>query len=318
MRKENKFISKDGKTNIHYYIWYPENEVKAVIQLNHGVTEYMDNYNEFAEFLCSNDFLVIGHDQIGHGHSAETIDKLGKFSKEDSADILIDDMHTVMEKAKAEYPNVPYFLIGHSFGSFQSRIFAATYGDKLNGLVLTGTGNTKAKRVNRILKIIDHLRRIKKSDYKSKLVLAIIFGPYSARIKHPRNFHEWMCRDEKSVSDYLRNPLNNYIYTLNGFSTLLKVSLKMQEEEVYESTPKNLPILMLSGSEDPVGHYGGDIHEVGDKYKEHNVKDISVKIYEGARHNVLYETNKQEVMQDCLKWILKNNSKYLDVNKKKV
>lgn len=305
MKDENTFISNDGRTTVHYIKWYPNNNIKGVIQLTHGMTEYMGNYENFADFLCNNGFLVIGHDQIGHGHSVQGPEELGHFSKKDSVDILIKDMHNVMEKVKIEYPKIPYFLFGHSFGSFLSRIFAGIYGSELNGLILSGTGNADIKNVKSALKLVRAVRITKKANYRSKLVLKNIFGQFSDKIENPKNMHEWLCRDEESVEEYLNNPLNNYIYTLNGFSTLFYAVLKMQDEEIYECTPKRLPILLMSGSEDPVGEYTKKVLEVYEQYKKHEIEDITIKIYQEARHNILQETNKNEVMKDCLNWILK-------------
>ena len=305
MKKDNNFLSNDGKAMIHYTMWYPQNNIKAIVQLTHGMTEYIGNYDEFAEFLCENDLFVIGHDQLGHGHSVENSEELGYFRNKNSVDILVEDMHTLMKKAKSQYENVPYFLFGHSFGSFLSRIFAGTYGNELNGLILTGTGNADIKKIKHALKLIRAMRITKKADYRSKMVLKTLFTSYSQRIENPKNMHEWMCRDEKSIEDYLNNPLNNYVYTLNGFSTLLYAVLKMQEERVFEDTPEKLPILMMSGSEDPVGNYGEKVLEVCNLYKEHKVKDVTLKIYKGARHNILMEINKKEVMKDCMEWIIK-------------
>lgn len=305
MKKEKKFLSNDGKAMIHYTMWYPENNIKGIVQLTHGMTEYMRNYDEFAEFLCQNDILVIGHDQLGHGHSAENSEELGYFRNKNSVDILINDMHTLMEKAKSQYPNMPYFLFGHSFGSFLSRIFAGTYGNELNGLILTGTGNSNIRRVKSALKLVRAIRITKKASFRSSFVQKAIFLPYLERIKNPISMREWLCRDEKFVEDYLKNPLNNYTYTLNGYSTLLYAVIKMQEKEIFESTPNKLPILMMSGSEDPVGEYTKKVVEVSELYKAHKVEDVTVNIYEGARHNILMETNKKEVMKDCLEWIIK-------------
>lgn len=304
MKKENYFLSSDGKTMIHYTMWYPEKRIRGVIQLTHGMTEYMENYNEFAEFLCENDFFVAGHDQLGHGHSVKSSNELGHFINKNSVDILVEDMYNLMKKVRSEYPDMPYFLFGHSFGSFLSRIFAGTYGNKLSGLILTGTGNADIKKVKHALKLIRAIRITKKADYRSSLVQKTLFTSYSERIENPENMHEWICRDEKSIEDYLNDPLNNYVYTLNGFSTLLYAVLKMQEERVFEDTPEKLPILMMSGSEDPVGNYGEKVLEVCNLYKEHKVKDVTLKIYKGARHNILMEINKKGVMKDCMEWIL--------------
>ena len=305
MRRENKFLSNDGKAMIHYTMWYPENNINGIVQLTHGMTEYMGNYDEFAEFLCQHNFLVIGHDQLGHGHSVENSEELGYFRNKNSVDILVEDMHTLMKKAKSQYENVPYFLFGHSFGSFLSRIFAGTYGNELDGLILTGTGNSNIRRVKSALKLVRAIRITRKANFRSSLVQKSIFLPYLERIENPKNMREWLCRDEKFVEEYLNNPLNNYVYTLNGYFTLLYSVLRMQEEDIFESTPNKLPILMMSGSEDPVGNYGKKVLEVCELYKAHKVEDVTVKIYEGARHNILMEINKNEVMKDCVDWILK-------------
>lgn len=304
MKSKSEFLSKDGKTIIHYTTWSPDdNNIRGVIQLTHGMTEYMDNYNIIAEFFAHKGFFVIGHDQLGHGHSIQNKNELGYLPKRDSVDILIEDMHTLMKKAKGIHPSIPYFLLGHSFGSFLCRIFASKYGNELNGLILTGTGNESITRIKYGLKVLRALIITKKSSYRSRLVQRHVFLSFNSRIKRPKNRYEWICRDEQSVQDYLNNPLNCFIYTLNGFSTILSSALKMQDDNVYKLTPNNLPILLISGSEDPVGKYSKKVFEVRDLYKSHNQNDVSVKIYEGARHNILLETNKYEVFNEILEWI---------------
>ena len=307
MKKEGTLISKDERTRIHYVINYPKdkNNINGVVQIAHGLEENIDIYDEFVKFLCEKDFVVIINDHLGHGHSVESNSDIGHFKKKDSIDILVKDMHSVMEKAKSEYPNVPYFLIGHSFGSFLSRIFAASYSNELSGMILTGTGNPVIKKLKKSLRLIGIIGLTKKSNYRSKKIESAQLKSYSEKIENPKNFHEWISRDDKIVEAYIKNPLNSFTYTLNGYSNILYAALHMQEEKNFENVPKDLPILMLSGLSDPVGYYGEKVKEVCELYKKHNVKDVTVKLYDGARHNILTEINKEEVRADLMEWITK-------------
>lgn len=306
MKKEGTLISKDDRTRIHYTINYPKDKrsAKGVVQIAHGLEENINIYDEFVKFLCEKDFVVIINDHLGHGHSVVSNSDLGHFKNKDSIDILVKDMYSIMEKAKSEYPHVPYFLLGHSFGSFLSRIFSATYGNELNGMILTGTGNPVVKKLKKSLKLLGILSLTKKSDYRSKKIEMAQLKSYSAKIENPENLHEWVSRDDKIVEPYVKNPLNSFTYTLNGYSNILYAALHMQEEKNLDNVPKNLPILMLSGLSDPVGDYGEKVKEVYELYKKYGVEDVTVKLYEGARHNILTEINKEEVRADLMEWIM--------------
>ncbi|WP_294374475.1 alpha/beta fold hydrolase [uncultured Clostridium sp.] len=307
MKKEGTFISKDERTRIHYIMSYPKNEenIKGIIQIAHGLKENISIYDEVTEFFCERGFLVIINDHLGHGHSIESSNELGHFKNKDSISILVEDMHTVMKKGKAEHDNIPYFLIGHSFGSFLSRIFAGLYGKELNGLILCGTGNPSTKNLKKALKVLKLMSITKKPDYRSKKIEKTQLISYCSKIENPKNFYEWISRDEKIVEPYLKNPLNNFTYTLNGYSNILYAALHMQEEEILKNTPNNMPIFILSGADDPVGYYGEKVKEVYDLYKNNNVEDVTIKLYEGARHCILTELNKDEVRLDLINWIMK-------------
>ncbi len=293
--------SVDGIHQLHVVIWEPR-EIKAILQISHGMIEYVERYEEFATYLTGRGFLVVGNDHLGHGKTAGCDEDLGYFCEEKSA-AVVEDLHHVTLEMKKQYPDIPYFLFGHSMGSFMARRYLMTYGQELTGAIIAGTGRKKplvlatAKLVNGIVGLF------KGERHRSKLMVKLAFGTYNKRIPNRRSDNDWLTRDEKIVDLYNAHKHCIFIFTVNGNKTLFDALTFIQEKENIAKLPKDLPIFMVAGAQDPVGDYGKGVVEVYESYKKHGMKDISLKLYEEDRHEILNELDRDTVYEDLAKWL---------------
>lgn len=181
MKKEISLPSTDGINRLHTVMWKPEGDIKAILQISHGMLEYIERYDEFAKYLNEYGIMVIGNDHLGHGHTAENDDDLGYFDKEKSRTV-VNDLYVVTKYAKEKYGNnIPYFLLGHSMGSFMARRYIMTYGKKLSGAIICGTGYTPGAvlLLGRIVAYIT--QKIKGERYRSLLLKKAVFAGYNKK-----------------------------------------------------------------------------------------------------------------------------------------
>ncbi len=308
MKEEFFFKSTDGISKLHGIRWTPEErQVVGVLQLVHGMQEYIDRYDRFARFMTERGFVVVGHDHLGHGLSAATKDELGYFAETDPSGTLVKDIHLLRTKAEAQYPNVPYFMLGHSMGSYLLRKYLVSYGNGLSGAILSGTGFMPASTSKLGLAIISILTKLKGSHYRSRFVSSQIFGKSYQKFdltgEHPEN--SWLTKDVEIVKKYYQDPFCTYTFTLNGFRGLIEAVLFSCSLENVKQMRKDLPIFIVSGDQDPVGDLGEGVKKVYQLMKEANIKEVDMKLYENDRHEILNETNYQTVYQDLYDWIAK-------------
>ena len=302
MKNEFFFDSKDGKTRIHVLEWVPEGEVKAVLQICHGMCEYVGRYEAFAEYMCSNGFYVTGNDHLGHGMSVTGDEKLGFFAEENSNGILLEDLNTLRKMTSERFPGVPYFWLGHSMGSFLTRQYVAQYGEGLSGAVIMGTGTTPPAVLKAGMTICKTIAKFKGWDHRSKTVENIAFGSYNKKIDPVRTRADWLTKDEAVVDKYLADPWCTYRFTLNGFYNMFYSIGECQKKETAERIPKDLPLFLVAGEDDPVGSYGEGVKTAYETYKEVGIKDVSMKLYHGDRHEVLNELDRAQVYADLYNW----------------
>ncbi|MDO5397737.1 MAG: alpha/beta fold hydrolase [bacterium] len=301
MKSEFTFASSNGHDTIAAYQWLPEGEPSAVIQLAHGMTEYMKNYEEFARFLTASGFAVVGMDYIGHGMTASDNKELGHFLHYDSSEFLILDIRTLALYVKNTFPGKKHILLGHSFGSFLGRIYASRYLD-FNGLVLVGTGMLNMKHIDRVLRLIEIRKKHHGGRDRSRLVQGYAFAKQVKKFLPMKTNFDWTTRDKNKIKEYASDYRNNYVFTLHGFYTLFKTVVKSQENSVIENTPDNLPILIISGGNDAVGHFGKGPRRLFELLCSGGKTKASLKLYQDARHSLLQETNRAEVFRYIADW----------------
>lgn len=308
MRKEEfYFDSRDKVTRLHGVRWIPDGEICAIVQIAHGMVEYINRYQEFAEFLTGKGYLVTGHDHLGHGLSVATETNYGYFcDKKESTTVLVRDIHRLKKMTQEMYPGIPYYLLGHSMGSFLSRKYITMYGTGIDGVLLIGTGGQKNRRLLIGRMVASCLGVLKGWDYRSSFIDRIAFGKFNQKIQDPSTKNDWLSREKKNVLAYNADKYCNFIFTTNGFYTLFSLIAEVQQEDNLKRIPLSLPVYLAAGKDDPVGHYGKDVEDVYQCYKDLGIEDVSIKLYENDRHELLNETDRADVYADIAVWLEKH------------
>lgn len=301
-KSKASFLSADGASQIACYFYEPPAEPIGVLQISHGMCEYMERYEEFADFLCGKGFAVCGHDHLGHGASAQNPDGLGYFAKKDGAAFLPEDVRRLTQMAKKRWPGKPYFLLGHSMGSFIARQYLTLYGTELDGAVICGTaGPNPAAGAGKALASL--LCAIGLEKHRSIFLNSLAFGSYNRRFDAPKSKYAWLSREDSIVRKYEQDPLCNYTFTAAGFRDLFALLIRVSAPEWAEKVPKNLPVFLISGEDDPVGDYGKGVRKVEAMLRKAGIRDLSCRLYPGGRHEILNETNRREVYEDVWEWL---------------
>lgn len=308
-REEFYYDSRDMQTKIHAVKWVSEQEKpKAILQICHGMTEHILRYDEFAQAMCERGYLVTGNDHLGHGLSRREEEPYGYFCRRDAATVVIRDVHRLKKIIQEQNPGVPYFLLGHSMGSFIARGYLARYGTGIDGAVIVGTGN-QPMALLRFAKAFVRLQMLFCGGrHPGGTVDKMAFGTYNKRWEPRRTDHDWLSRDTGNVDRYEADPMCGFTFTLNGFETLFSLAENAARQSVIDAVPKELPVLFLAGADDPVGDYGRAVREVYDKFVAHGMQHVSIKLYEGARHEILNETEREQVYDEVTAFLGKYSS----------
>lgn len=295
------FPASSGLCDIHFYIYTPK-APKAVLMLSHGMCEHIERYEEFARFLCDNEIAFAGNDHIGHGNSIADDGMLGYFGQERGYINMVRDLHKMKKMLDEKFPNIPHFLMGHSMGSFLARIYLSKYRDRWDGAIITGTAGGMAGFVP-LRKVLDILERDRGDYYRPRLA-SVMFELFNRRIDDRRTPHDWLSRDDKNVDKYIADPKCNFMFTVSGYRDMLNALLCSNSAPVIENTPTDIPLLFLSGSMDPIGQYGRGVRKAVMKYVDHGC-DVNIRIYRDARHELIFELNRDEVMRDIYGFLVK-------------
>ncbi|MCR5148622.1 MAG: alpha/beta hydrolase [Eubacterium sp.] len=303
--KKILFESSNKLTKIHAYVWEPEGEPVGIIQLIHGMQEHMGRYTDFAQYLAGKGFVVVGHDQLGHGKTAVTEDQLGFISKEHPSDTLIMDIHRLRKGTMKKYPMLPYFIFGHSMGSYLLRKYISKFGYGLAGVIICGTGNENPAKAKAGLALIGALTKKYGQYHRSKFITETLFsGPYSEfdmTGNDPEN--SWLTKDTEIVAKYYNDPMCKTIFTLNGYNALISTVIYDCSPAAYKKVPKDLPILIVSGDRDPVGNFGKGPTKVYENYLKADISDVTLRLFNDDRHEILNELDRADIYSYIHEWI---------------
>ena len=299
------FDSRDGRHRLHGIRWVPEvSRPICLLHVVHGMSEYIDRYDEFARYLADRGVLVVGDDHLGHGDSVEPGEPYGYFCKEDAATVLVRDEHRLKKMTQEQYPGVPYIILGHSMGSFITRNYLMRYGTGVNGAVIVGTG-MQSKATLLCARALAALQgAFFGEEHVSKLVDKAAFGVYNKKIKEPKTSFDWLSRNEDNVRGYVNDPRCGFIFTVNGFQTLFKLIYQLHDQEQLRNMPVNLPVFFLSGAQDPVGGYGKGVEQAYESFRKIGMENVQMKLYPEDRHELLNEVDREDVYGDIYRWIL--------------
>lgn len=306
IREDFQFLSKEANTKIHGVRWMPDDgAVQGVIQLVHGMQEYIGRYEELAKFLTDRGFLVVGHDHLGHGQSVQDRRNLGYFCKTKPSDVLVADIHQVTAITKGARPDLPYYIFGHSMGSYLLRKYLTIYSHDVDGAIICGTGSVPDIACKSGMLVCRMMALFFGWHYRSSFVKKVAFGKPYAKFcmdgSAPEN--SWLCRDAARVKKYYSDPLCTYDFTLNGYYGLFSTVSYDNQEKYVRQIRKDLPLFIISGSEDPVGDAGVGVKRVCRQYKQAGLEDVTMKLYEGDRHELVNEPDRDVVYADMWEWI---------------
>ncbi len=294
------FLSGDQKTNCAYYVYTPEQNPRAILQICHGMCEYVERYEELASYLTEKGFIVCGEDHLGHGNTAAPED-YGYFGAE-GYEGLIKNVETLKCIMRKRYRSLPYILLGHSMGSFIARQYVIDYPDGVDALVICGT-NGGDQPIGAGIALTSLLSKLRGERYRSELVRSIAFKGYNSHFKSENDHYSWLSRDRENREKYAADPRCAFTFTLNGYLNMFRLLKAVSSEEWANEVPKGLPILIISGSEDPVGSYGEGVKLIYDRLNAAEICNLKIKLYEGARHEILQEINREEVFADLAEWM---------------
>lgn len=296
------YPSADGKTTVHAVIWRPERDVCGVVQIIHGMAEYAKRYDRFAKFLCSHGFVVCAEDHIGHGKSVISSDDLGYFTDGDGTDIVLADISSLTSIVKEQTAGAPYFVLGHSMGSFFCRCLIAERGRDYSGAIIMGTGFQPpfvagfAKMLTRVVALFRGWR------HRSRFINSLAFGSYNKKFGGRTPF-DWLSADKDNVDNYIADGLCGVTFTCSGFYTLFSVLGRACSAKTVDGVPKDLPLLLVSGGDDPVGAYSAGVLKLYNKFNACGVADVEMTVYNGARHEILNDICALAVEEDILSFM---------------
>ena len=306
VRKEFTFPSTGDGTEIYGCVWMSDGTktYKGIVHLVHGMEEHILRYQQFAVFLAQQGFLVCGNDHLGHGRSVHNPKDFGFFGKEEeNYRFLIGDMRYLMDFIKKYFgSDLPYFMIGHSMGSFLAREFTALYGNELSGSVFLGTSSGNTFLDIAILLSKEGMKR-KGPKEKAYTVNRLAFGGMNARFSPAKTEFDWISSLSETVIQYVTDPLCGFVFTYAGFHDLFCLLKRISSQTWANRLPKELPMLLLSGESDPVGDFGKGVNHVYHWMQKAGCNNTSMKLYPNARHELLNEACSGKVQRFLLRWL---------------
>ena len=297
------FQSSTGRTSIHALKCVPDSKPRAVVQIAHGIAEHIDRYRPFMEFLADNGFVVAGDDHLGHGKSIRVPDEQGFFAEKDGWWRVVDDMDKLHDIMSNEYPELPYVLFGHSMGSFLTRTYLIKHPDKYDGVILSGTGHQSPALVlggNAAASVMAKLNGAMGDGAKLD---SLAFGTYLNKIENPRTKFDWLSRDTEQVDKYIADPLCGFVGKIGLYRDMMQGIKFITDKKNIAQMNKEKPVYFMSGDGDPVGEYGKGVERAYKAFCDAGLHDVFMRLYPGGRHEMLNETNKEQVYQDILNWL---------------
>lgn len=301
MRQDIWYASK-GAGNIHACKWTPEGQPRAVLQIVHGIAEFVERYETFANYLTNLGYVVVAEDHMGHGQSINGEGIQGYFHG--GWFTAVEDTMQLMQDTRSEFPDIPYILFGHSMGSFMARTILCKYPDSgIAAAVICGTGWQPAFALPALIKVVEAICKKTGETLPNEKLQGLVFGSYNSKVEHPRTPYDWLSRDSKIVDTYIAHPLCGFTASCGLLREMMKGIHYIEQPKNLALMRKDLPVFFIAGGDDPVGSYGKGIHQTAEAFRKAGMTDVSVRIYPLCRHEILNEINKEEIFEDVAQWI---------------
>jgi len=291
-----------GAGKIHCCKWTPEGEPKAVLQIVHGIAEFVERYDAFASYLTELGFVVVAEDHMGHGQSINGDGIQGYFHGGWFSAVA--DTYRLLSETKQEYPDLPYILFGHSMGSFMARTMLCKYPDScIDAAIICGTGWQPAFALPALIKVVEAICKKTGETKPNEQLQGMVFGSYNKKVEHPRTPYDWLTRDSAIVDAYIAHPLCGFTASCGLLREMMKGIHYIEQPQNLAAMRKDLPVFFIAGGDDPVGSYGKGVLQAAEAFRKAGMMDVTVKIYPLCRHEILNEINKEEIYQDVSGWI---------------
>lgn len=302
VRRSEVILRQSDGYDLSLETWCCGKSLNALV-ISHGMKEYALRYDEVACFFVQRGFAVFAFDHRGHGKAAESRGELGFLAEESGFCRVVEDLREVVRYVKRCCPNGKVALLGHSFGSFVAQGYIEKYGDEIDVCLLSGSAGPRALLVGAGRGLAWMFRLFCGKRFRSTLMEWAVFGNYNKRIKKPKSKNSWLCSDDEVVEQYDSDVLCSFVPTLSFFCDLFCGLSMIHKKKNMMNIPKELPILIFSGEEDPVGGYGSSVRELYKCYRKIGIEKAELKLYGGGRHEMLNEKCKFEVCEDMLRFI---------------
>ncbi|MCD8146746.1 MAG: alpha/beta hydrolase [Clostridiales bacterium] len=307
-KKELSYRSADGKTPIHAVIWSPEGPPVGILQISHGITEHIGRYEELAAACTDQGLLVCGNDHIGHGLSLSPDRPIRTyFGPKGSWDFLVKDTWALNRRIREQYPALPLCLLGFSLGSFVVRDFLTRYPSDADAAILIGTGQQSAAALA-IARFVANREAAKHGyDVSTERITQLTYDTYNKKFAPNQSKFDWLLADEQAREGFLQDELRGEDFTVGAFRELLSGMQRCIDPKQVRRMNPELPILLLSGADDPVGDFGKGVARTQRFLARQGVRRVSVRLYPGLRHDVLHEAQREEIYRYLIDWILQTN-----------
>ncbi|BAM48095.1 alpha/beta hydrolase [Amphibacillus xylanus] len=300
MMETSWFTQSDGQA-VFLRKWIdPHTKPRAVLQLAHGMAEHSGRYKELATYLAANGIIVYANDHRGHGQTGERMGIMGFFAEANGFERAVSDLYEISEKIKQDHPNLPFFILGHSMGSFLVRRLIQHQPHICNGVILSGTSASKGLIGKLGLMLAKFEIRRLGARAESPLMNQLSFGQYQKGLPTSES---WLSRDQQAVNAYFNDPHCGFISTTQFYYDLLYGLDKIHQRAEMTKVNRSVPILLISGSADPVGSFSKGVDKVRKSYLSHGVVSVDLHLYQDGRHEMFFETNRQQVFENLLTWL---------------
>lgn len=305
MKSESFQITSNDGIPLHVYKWSQqgEGESRAVVQIVHGMAEHAKRYEHFARALVRKGYAVYAEDHRGHGKTAGAVENLGYFADKNGWDLVVGDVCLLTQTIRSRHPDLPVFIFGHSMGSFLTRDYISKYHKEIKGVILSGTSGDVGSKAAFGIVLAALISLVKNKKSKSPLMDKLSFGQFNKAFKSVSTPFDWLSRDKDAVKKYLDDPYCGSVFTLGFFQDLFHGLRRINQPEIFQKVDKGLPIHFISGERDIVGGNTKGVMETVRRYQNAGVRDVTYKFYEGGRHELLNEINREEVIGDIIYWL---------------
>lgn len=304
MKVETSFKTARAGAAIHTYHWSPDYEVgRGIVHIIHGLSEHAGRYERLAEELTTEGYQVFAHDQRGHGLTAGSIDNLGFAAESGGWQLLIDDSIHLGEAERKQFPGLPFYIFGHSMGTYVAQQIVYQAPDLPDAVILSGP-NGETGALTRIGRLIARFERLRQGRHgRSDLINALSFGAFNREFSPNRTSYDWLSRDEAEVDKYIADPLCGFLATNQFWVDLLDAIIEIARPINRSLIRRDLPIYIFSGRNDPVNNQGRGAEHLAETYRAMGIRNVSYRIYPKARHETLNELNRDEVLSHIIEWL---------------